>query len=767
MGINVQRFTYTFGASEDSVAVDISTLPEALSDVASTDHAFARVTNTMHSAPIEAGTTSDLHNDDLGINSVLTDTGTVTLTRQSSGANHDVLVYVEIWEDDSSGGDDGFTVRWHDNFTATSKSDTQAVTFTDQNQCVPIICGVSDEYTSAHWARAGLVAEMYSSGFRIRRNRDSTDTIVSIALVEWGSNFTIQNNISHGFSNHATEETETISSVTWNNAFIFGSFMPRDDQPSNNDIAALAYPGSSTSITFYMADGGNADSSQDEFVAHIVEHADLSVEHEDTISGSGTALSASGTAPVTNDITLGTTLSDLSKAAAIAFSVTLESDNAYPRNHINYRLTSTSNFEFWRARVGGEVIDWAYQVADFSEVGGSSTVSGDAAQDSDPATQTASGELIVSGSSSQDAKESSQSGMGSVVQSGTVSQDGQPGEQSASGSLLYSGSAAQTTEKSSQSASGSQTVSGSGAQDAAAATQSASGTEILSGSSAQEIESATQTASGSALLSGSAAQTGESGSQALSGGLVHSGTVIQEGESSEQSASGGSVFSGTAAQDIQASEQSASGELSGQDGVAIQTIEAAEQSANGSLLHSGTSAQTLTETEQGAAGAVVHSGTSGQDATETEQTASGGVVVSGSTAQTSDSTEQTGGGTLTHSGTATQEAAEAEQSLTGTTPLTGTAEQTGEAATQSASGGLVHSGTVSQEIQPATQTAGVTDVIDDVEPGELFLAVDREYVFRAETRLLTAIAVSRIDFIASDHRDIFEAVERPDFEANL
>jgi hypothetical protein len=365
--IKIQRGVVDFGASADSATATISA-------VGSLGKAFARITGVQHnSGGLAAGdsTGGAKNNDDMGMTCLLTATDTVTFTRLAAGQNSDYRVYFEVWEYvGSAGGANEFLVRYHNNVSmasGTGQVDQDVSDIATLGDCVPFVCGITNENISANWHAALVTLTMVSgtpNKVRLDRNNTSNANVVSVAVVEFtGSAWTVQQNVSHAVS-AATTQTETITDVTdWATAFIVGSF--RADAANDDDIGNNFWRGATTTAIKFRSLSGGGD-----FVVHVVKHADLDVEHLDSIDGGGTDHPAGSASPQTVNTTV-TTLSDTAAAALIGSTQSAQTANRGPRPNWQYRLTSTSNAEWWVAR-HDDADEWALQVLDFSGVASSS-----------------------------------------------------------------------------------------------------------------------------------------------------------------------------------------------------------------------------------------------------------------------------------------------------------------------------------------------------------------------------------------------------------
>ena len=353
-----------FGAGEDTTTATITSVD--------TDHAFARLTNVMHFSGGEtSGGLAAINMNDLGAGCLLTDSTTVTFDRLSSGENVDVSVAYEVVEFPSTGNDAAF-VRMHQDITlagGTATSDTAISGVSTIGDCVPVICGITHSSTGNQDERAMVSAQIIDdSGAKIRLTRgDSTNTtVVSVAVIEFtGSNWTVQQNISHTQTTIDTVETETVTAVTWDETMIFSS-----RHCSSDDAEAFlvgVWPGATTTtLKFYSGDVNT------QTYAFLVSNSNLDVESINSFDGSESQLNADGSDPMTIDVTVSS--STLADHMVIATFGTGNNNQQTQHWAYNYYLTSTTNLRFWSGASGaGQDPDWAAQLIDISGLSSGST----------------------------------------------------------------------------------------------------------------------------------------------------------------------------------------------------------------------------------------------------------------------------------------------------------------------------------------------------------------------------------------------------------
>lgn len=357
---NIQRGVQTFGASADS---DTSASFTAVDSLA---RSFGRLSCSLFAPTLNSSVAADRFNDDLGMGCQLTAVGTLTLNRLAAGTDEDMRAPWEIWEFPDSGNDE-VQVRAHGSATISAGNASAHVvigSISNLAKCIPIICGITNTGTTELWDAALVTALMQNSGgngVTFQRGTTTGNTVVYYAVLEMvGSNWSVQNNVSHTFTGSGSDETETISSVTWANTVIFPSY--RTDSQNEDEVGFTIREGSSgTSVRFRRRSGATGTAVA---IAHLASNANLSMQRFDSITGGGTAY-ASGDSTVNHTISSVAT----SRSFVIATVDSAGTGANYPREFWNHRLSSATNVEAYRARTG-QAGDYAIQVGTFADLSG-------------------------------------------------------------------------------------------------------------------------------------------------------------------------------------------------------------------------------------------------------------------------------------------------------------------------------------------------------------------------------------------------------------
>lgn len=362
--ITVQRFEADVAASGDTVSI---------TEVGSLDNAFVLIGNNRKMSAGPPSNNGNMELDDLCGAMYLSDTSTVTINRQSGSLGSDTRFAGEVIEYvGPAGGPNEFTVIGRYSGTVSNTSNTTSVTVTapsDRKKVIPIITGIVSAENSDGGARGTSICFMntdtnvvvYAGGW-------ASDVTVYFTLVEFtGSNW----EVAHGGTG-STADSGTIVLVEestgnpagtpkdigdWSTALIFPQHRGDTGSDTNQAIAdnwPVLSPGadtSSVSFTFNSQRDGTGNFNY----CHVLQNDKMSVQRmTDTQSAEGAM-----------NVTITSTLSDITKACVIASRTSSGTGTAYGRGWVNARITSTSNVELWAHR-SGNTISTNIQVADFS-----------------------------------------------------------------------------------------------------------------------------------------------------------------------------------------------------------------------------------------------------------------------------------------------------------------------------------------------------------------------------------------------------------------
>jgi len=370
--VKIQRGVTVFGAAGDTFVQSI----DPVGSIGNDGNSFVRITNVQYaSAGPDAGVGVNRQNDDLGARAQLTDMDEITFTRLT-GTNgpEDVRVAWEVWEYIGvTGGVNEFIVRLDTDVTTTDANpvDTNIPSFDNRDNLVPFITGVTNDLGGdRRWDDATHIAEIIDPGggladVRIDRDGTANTSIVGVAVVEFtGSNWIIQNNISHNFAS-TNVETEPITAVnSWNEAFITSTYHARNSQAEREELAANVWPGPTTALVNFDLSTVDAIGPQYRAVAHVVENPGLRVQHLDSNTGGSLNLPAGPGGAQTVPVTVNQ-VDEMSETGLISTAYNVNGNRSYPRPFWNYLLTADDTVEFFRSRSAGGATEWTLEVIQF------------------------------------------------------------------------------------------------------------------------------------------------------------------------------------------------------------------------------------------------------------------------------------------------------------------------------------------------------------------------------------------------------------------
>lgn len=362
--IKVQAGVAVFGATEDSLAISVT--------IADTSKALVRIrVTTYSSAGPDTAVVANLNNDDIGarIDQSSVSTGGFTVERQTGGINADVRLHWSVVEYvGPDGGPNEFEVIKRDDVRANAgvasgsrDASTLPITNSDWDKVTVHSTGSRNAGTGTAYADALVALSIDKTdgaeAVDYQRGTSSAVTWHSYCLVWWkGSNYSVQNDISHTFSAAGTNETETISAVTWAETVIFATH--RTGLSGLDETGFNVWEGATTtSLRFRLRSGAGTTGQVVE--AMLVSNPTWSVERDDSITGTETALASGNTDQTTTITSVDTDQADVVVTADCAGTGT-----AYPRQHWGYHLTAATTLAMRRGR-NGQAGDWAWQVVEF------------------------------------------------------------------------------------------------------------------------------------------------------------------------------------------------------------------------------------------------------------------------------------------------------------------------------------------------------------------------------------------------------------------
>jgi hypothetical protein len=362
--VKTQRGVANFGATEDALDVTVTS-------VGNVEDAFARLNNTVNaSSGRSTADTVNINADDVSMGCIMDAVDNIALTRVSTGDNVDYRANWELWEYiGDPGGPNEFIVREQrlqllSATVATVTRDISALTnaVSDFSKLVPVLLGFRDEATGATWDQKPTIRVNVGGEELIFERTTTTNRVAcEYALIEFtGSNWQVEQNVSHTYTAAGTDETETISTITdWATAFIFATH--HTDQNGLDETGYTVRPGSSTTTVRFRMRSGATIATDERTIAFVVRNPDVVVEHLDSITGSEADL-ASGN---TTQSWTATTVDSLTASAVIGYADCAGTGTAYPRQF--WGLNLGASVVEWRRGRSGQVSDAAAQVIQFPQ----------------------------------------------------------------------------------------------------------------------------------------------------------------------------------------------------------------------------------------------------------------------------------------------------------------------------------------------------------------------------------------------------------------
>lgn len=181
---------------------------------------------------------------------------------------------------------------------------------------------------------------------------------VFVAVLKFGSAWTVQNNIEHAFATAGAIETESISAVDWTKTLCEGRV--RGAGHGLDEAGAIIWPGSSTTIKAKL----NASASSPTgfaIVCHTASHPGLTVEHLDSVDGGET--DHASVAAIVN-VTVASV--DTTRTFLLGSNDCGGTGTAYPRQYWGFTLTGPTVVQWARSRAG-QPSEWALQVIELPD----------------------------------------------------------------------------------------------------------------------------------------------------------------------------------------------------------------------------------------------------------------------------------------------------------------------------------------------------------------------------------------------------------------
>ena len=357
----VRRGVEDYGATEDEILVAIS--PEYTEDQAfpilGSHHATSQGDAAISGA--------QLNTRDLSAWPVLTgNRDELQLEREPTAAAIDRSVPWELAE--WTGAPDsphGWRIRAVSGIRLLSTETDELTGFyndiDDVDQVVPFLIG--SDYAGAGRTdgdRKVTLKVDATKRVRVQREASASALIVYFAIVEFGSAWTVENNIEHTFTAAGAVETETVAAVDWSKTLIEGRLRG----PGNglDESGAVIFRGATSTTVKQKLRSGATLPALYSTVLHLASHPGLNVEHFDSVDG-GETDHASGATSVA--VTVSSVVE--ARTMLLGSNICAGAGTAYPRQYWGFTLTSSTSVTWQRSR-SGQVSEWALQVIELPEV---------------------------------------------------------------------------------------------------------------------------------------------------------------------------------------------------------------------------------------------------------------------------------------------------------------------------------------------------------------------------------------------------------------
>jgi len=357
----VRRGVEDYGATEDEILVAIS--PDYTEDQAfpilGSHHATSQGDSAISGAQLDTR--------DLSAWPVLTgNRDELQLKREPTAAAIDRSVPWELAE--WTGAPDsphGWRIRAVSGLRLLSTETDELTGFyndiVDVDQVVPFLIG--SDYAGAGRTdgdRKVTLKVDATKRLRVQREASASALIVYFAIVEFGSAWTVENNIEHTFTAAGAVETETVAAVDWSKTLIEGRLRG----PGNglDESGAVIFRGATSTTVKQKLRSGATLPALYSTVVHLASHPGLNVEHLDSVDG-GETDHASGATSVA--VTVSSVVE--ARTMLLGSNTCAGAGTAYPRQYWGFTLASSTSVTWQRSR-SGQVSEWALQVIELPEV---------------------------------------------------------------------------------------------------------------------------------------------------------------------------------------------------------------------------------------------------------------------------------------------------------------------------------------------------------------------------------------------------------------
>lgn len=332
--------------------------------------AFIRITNTGHTGAGRDTGGGTTNSDDGNVYILNPENITTSVTFQRGvGAVDSTRVSWEIIEYKGvAGGENEIIVRRQEdlsyvsgNTTLTSSAVSGIVTDAD---VAVFITGQFNNSTGATVYNRGFSTAAWNAGgdtVTFTRGASGNTATLSYAVVEFtGSNWKVQR-VENTYAAAGTTETEAITAVN-SLSRTFLHTQKRFSVSTHANFGQEVWLSGIGQVSFLLDAAATTPAGQ-VGVAWVIENTQTSGVPMDVTRSNG-SFNTTGTAPQTNTVSIGKTLSDLSIASIFTNNRSDTANNTWPEPILGVRLISTTQYEVWRSDIAAninyrtEVVEW-------------------------------------------------------------------------------------------------------------------------------------------------------------------------------------------------------------------------------------------------------------------------------------------------------------------------------------------------------------------------------------------------------------------------
>ncbi len=336
----------------------------------SSSSAFIRITNTQITGAgrDSGGGTSNADDTTVRITNPENITSSITFARGVGAVNNTRVAWEIIEYKGVAGGDNEMIVRKHDVLTYVSGNTTvtgAAVPniVTDADVAVFITSQYNPDTGATTFHRGASTAAWDNAGntVTLTRGASGSTVITSYAVVEFtGSNWKVQR-IQHAYTAVGTTQTEAMTAVnSLSRAFVH--VQKRFPSSTHANMGHEVWLSGIGQVSFLL-DAAAVTPTSHFSVAWVIENTQT-LGTPMIVTRSNGSFNTTGTAPQTNNVSIGKTLSDLSIASLFVNNRSDTTGNTWPEPIMSARLISTTQYELWRSDIGAtqnyrtEVVEW-------------------------------------------------------------------------------------------------------------------------------------------------------------------------------------------------------------------------------------------------------------------------------------------------------------------------------------------------------------------------------------------------------------------------